>query len=45
MGNKHNRSDSTKIISIDEAAFKDKLNEVVRDTVEETLLVPIFFPR
>ena len=29
--------DSKRIISIDEAAVKDKLGEVVRDTVEETL--------
>ena len=29
--------DSERIISIDESAVKDKLNEVVRDTVEETL--------
>jgi len=29
--------DFTKIISVDEGAVKEKLNEMVRDTVEETL--------
>ena len=37
MRNKQDSSDATKIISIDETAVKDKLNEVVRDTVEEML--------
>jgi len=37
MKNKHDDSGATNIISIDETAVKDKLNEVVRDTVEETL--------
>ena len=38
MKNKESKSNnSTKIISVDEGAVKEKLNEMVRDTVEETL--------
>lgn len=35
MKNKQDSSDATKIISIDEIAVRDNLNEVARDTIEE----------